>query len=166
MCRNSQSRRLISKNIKRSVRSEGKKNYESNLSHFTQLCLYSLSCFSSTAFGAWDKATASGGLIQTRALDFGGGPFANYTVLAVHRGDPANPNHAFVSISFPAFVGAITGIAQNGVGISEKVWMTYDKRSLQSGSYDGLADVFVLRDLLEKVSNRAEAIAYVNKAPR
>jgi len=119
-----------------------------------------------TAFGAWGKASATGGLIQTRALDFGGGPFANYTVLAVHRSDPANPNHAFVSVSFPGFVGAITGIAQNGVGISEKVWMTYDKRSLQPGSYDGLADVFVLRDLLEKTSNRAEAMDYITKAKR
>ena len=38
--------------------------------------------------GAWGKATASsghpGGLLQLRALDFGNGPFANYSVMQVH----------------------------------------------------------------------------------
>ena len=52
----------------------------------------------------------------------GGGPFANNSVLFVHRNDPANPEHAFASIGWPSFVGAITGVAQNGIGISEKVW--------------------------------------------
>lgn len=33
-----------------------------------------------TAFGAWGPATEHGGLVQLRALDFGSGPFANYTV--------------------------------------------------------------------------------------
>lgn len=44
-----------------------------------------------TAYGAWGDATKNnghGGLTQVRALDFGGGPFANYTVIQVHRGDP------------------------------------------------------------------------------
>lgn len=119
-----------------------------------------------TAFGAWGPATEHGGLVQLRALDFGSGPFANYTVLAVHREDPGNPDHAFASVSFPAFVGVITGIAQNGIGVSEKVWMTYDKRSLQPGSYNGEADVFVLRDILEKTNTREEAAARLAKADR
>ena len=42
--------------------------------------------------------------------------------------------------------------------------MTYDKRSLQPGSYNGEADVFVLRDILEKTSTRAEAAEYLSKA--
>ena len=32
--------------------------------------------------------------------------------------------------------------------------MTYDKRSLQPGSYQGEADIFVLRDILQKAKNR------------
>ena len=84
-----------------------------------------------------------------------------------------------MSLSFPAFVGnthpflegvncaegmvgncyvllpgAVTGISQSGIGISEKVWMTYDKRELLPGSYNGLADVFVLRDILQNSKNR------------
>lgn len=119
-----------------------------------------------TAYGAWGKATPTGGLVQVRALDFGTGPFANYTVLSTHRGDASNPQHAFVSVSFPGFVGVITGVAQSGIGISEKVWMTYDKRSLQPGSYNGLADVFVLREILEHSKSKQEAETYINSVPR
>ena len=55
-----------------------------------------------TAYGAWGKATATGkGLIQVRALD---DPWANFTVAASFCSLP------FVSITFPDFVGAITGI--------------------------------------------------------
>jgi hypothetical protein len=55
-----------------------------------------------TAFGAWGPATASGDLIQLRALDLGGGPFANYTVVQVNRNSSMR---AFVSVSFPGMVG-------------------------------------------------------------
>jgi len=119
-----------------------------------------------TAYGAWGKATPGGGLLQVRALDFGGGPFANYTVIQTHRGDPANLDHSFASVSFPGFVGVITGVAQNGIGISEKVWMTYEKRSLQPGSYNGLADVLVLRQILETSKSKAEAEAYMQSVKR
>lgn len=125
--------------------------------------LIRMSC---TAYGAWGKATPNAGLIQLRALDFGTGPWPNYTIIAVHRGNPNNIDNAFVSVSFPAFVGAITGVSQSGVGISEKVWMTYNKRELQPGSYDGIADILVLRNILEYSKNRADAEAYVQTIPR
>jgi hypothetical protein len=106
-----------------------------------------------TAYGGWGKATPSGkGLVQLRALDFGSGPFANYTVVSVHR--QTENDNSFVSVSFPGFVGVITGVSQSGIGVSEKVWMTYDRRSLQPGSYDGEPDVFVLRDILQNSKNR------------
>lgn len=118
-----------------------------------------------TAYGAWGKASASNGLIQLRALDFGSGPFANYTVVAVHRG--LDQGYPFVSVCFPAFVGVITGVSESGIGVSEKVWMVYDTpTSLQPGSYNGEADVLVLRDILQFSRNRADAEDYLNKVNR
>lgn len=38
-----------------------------------------------TAYGTWGKSTSDGKLVQVRALDFGEGPFANYTIVSVHR---------------------------------------------------------------------------------
>jgi hypothetical protein len=120
-----------------------------------------------TAYGAWGKATPEGsGLVQLRALDFGGGPFANYTVVQVHRYPEDADFNNFVSISFPGMVGVITGVSQRGIGVSEKVWMTYDTRSMQPGSYDGEADVLVLRDILQNSKNRQDAEAYLKEANR
>lgn len=118
-----------------------------------------------TAYGAWGTATPDSKLVQIRALDFGGGPFANHTIVQVNR-DPNNPGNAFASITFPGMVGVITGVSENGIGVSEKVWMTYDKISLQPGHYDGEPDVFVLRDILEKSKNKAEAEAYMQNVKR
>ena len=120
-----------------------------------------------TAYGAWGNATPSGkGLIQTRALDFGSGPWSNYTIIGTHR-DDTNPDfNAFVSVTFPGMVGAITGVSQRGIGISEKVWMTYDEKNLQPGSFQGEADIFVLRDILQNSKSKADAEAYLKSIPR
>ena len=84
-----------------------------------------------TMFGAWGGASADGaGLVQLRALDFGSGPFANFTVLSVARaldggkggasGTSGVAVPAFASLSFPGFVGAITGVSTS-LALSEKV---------------------------------------------
>lgn len=120
-----------------------------------------------TAYGAWGPATpADTELVQVRALDFGTGPFANYTVIQVQHLSAAEQGQSFVAVSFPGFAGVITGVSQNGIGISEKVWMTYDTPDLQPGTYDGEADVMVLRDILQLTSSREEAEAYLQQARR
>lgn len=118
-----------------------------------------------TAYGAWGKATPTGDLTQIRALDFGSGPFGNYTILAVYRSLPSasEQERAFATVMFPGMVGVITGVSDKGVGISEKVWMTYDTPSLQPGTYDGEPDVFVLRDLLQKAGTKEEAEKHMNE---
>jgi len=124
--------------------------------------LIRMSC---TALGAYNTATATGDLLQLRALDFGGGPFANNTVVAVHR-TPEGDGKSYVTVSFPSFVGVITGVSESGVGVSEKVWMTYDTPSIQPGSYDGIPDVLALRDILAKAGNKEEAENYLASANR
>lgn len=120
-----------------------------------------------TALGAWGPATENNHMLQLRALDFGGGPWGNNTIMYVHKNDPTNPDHAFVSIFFPGMVGVITGVAQNGIGVSEKVWMVYDTPSnLQPGSFEGEADVMVLRDILELSSSRKDAEKYLQNVNR
>jgi len=81
--------------------------------------------------GATGKATPSGGLNQLRALDFGGGPFANYSVLTVYHPDDGND---FASVGFAGFANLVTGISEY-VGVSEKVHMTYNGSGLQPGTY-------------------------------
>lgn len=119
-----------------------------------------------TVFGAWGDATPKdAGLLQLRALDFGTGPWAKYTVIQVHHDDNA-PMNSFVSVSFPAFVGVITGVSEHGIGVSEKVMMVHGDKSIPPGNYKGEPDVFVLRDILEFSKNRQEAEDYVQTIPR
>jgi hypothetical protein len=156
-----------------------------------------------TMFGAWGSASESGNLLQLRALDFGSGPLANFTLLAVHRpppvvssapalasrtatpavsssssssfgedvlpgvGDPAGDlPYAFASLGFPGLVGVVTGISEEGIGLSEKVWEVYNTTTgVQPGAYDGEADVLVMRDVLELAPNRSTAEAYMRADP-
>ena len=100
--------------------------------------------------GAWGGATPSGSLVQLRSLDFGGGPFANSTMLIVHHpttsGSAQTGAQPFASLSFPAFVGVVTGFSQS-VALSEKVHMVTGGHN-PPGSYHGRSTSFVIRDMV------------------
>ena len=68
--------------------------------------------------GAWGAATPNGKLTQLRTLDFGGGPFADRSMLVVHH--PTDTSIPFAALSFPAFTGIVTGFSKN-LAQSEKV---------------------------------------------
>lgn len=125
-----------------------------------------------TAIGAWGKAVKNqSGLLQVRALDFGSGPWSNNTIVYVYKDNTDASFNSFVAVSFPGFVGAITGMSDKGIAISEKVWMInnpnpHDDDGLQPGSYDGEADCFVLRDILQHAKNRKEAEDYLESVKR
>merc|ERR1711871_1402862 len=90
---------------------------------------------------------------------------ANYTTLQVHR--PTDGSSAFASVVFPGLVGVITGINENGIGLSEKVWEVYNTTTgVQPGTYQGEAVVMVSRDVLELASNRQAAEDYMRQANR
>lgn len=125
-----------------------------------------------TIVGAYGMSTSpQNNLIQLRALDFGDGPWVNNTIVYVHKKNPDNANNAFVSVAFPAFVGVITGTSQAGIGISQKVWLTDgtnddEGSGLKPGSFQGLSDVFVLRNILEYSLSKVDAEAYLQSIPR
>ena len=125
-----------------------------------------------TAYGAWGDAnvnnpSGSGGLVQVRALDFGNGPFVNYTIVATYRDNDNSADPIFTTVTFPGMVGSITGMSDKGVAISEKVWMTSGtKKDLQPGNYHGIPDVFMLRHVLQNAKTKEEAIQYAQDAKR
>jgi hypothetical protein len=118
-----------------------------------------------TAYGAWGKSTPNSGLIQLRALDFGSGPFANYTVIQTHR--PTESSNAFISVAFPCMIGVVTGVSQSGIGLSQKVWTVYDENGeavFLPGAYDGEPAVYVIRDILQNSKNRFAFSTYVSRS--
>jgi len=102
--------------------------------------------------GAWGSATPIGTLLQLRSLDFGGGPFANNSILLVHH--PAPPTagslpqfQQFAALSWPGFVGAVTGFNPS-LSLSEKVNDIHGGGT-PHGTYHGQTTALVLRDVLQ-----------------
>jgi hypothetical protein len=112
--------------------------------------------------GAWGAATPDGHLRQMRTLDFGEGPWANASVVSVYH--PSHGN-AFASVSFPGFVGAVTGFSRR-ITLSQKVWDVTGESGNQPGSYDGEADALVIRRLLQFANSTAEAVHMAQTAHR
>jgi len=112
--------------------------------------------------GAWGDATASRNLVQLRTLDFGQGPMANHTFLAVHH--PSDSVIDFALYSFPSFVGAVTGFSEK-IGLSEKVDdVTHGMRP--EGSYNGQTATMVIRDILQFSNTKEEAVSIASQATR
>lgn len=98
--------------------------------------------------GAWGAGTADGDLLQYRTLDFGGGPFANNNVLTVHH--PDDSKNTFASVSFPGFVGIVTGFSDH-LAISE-IGDAF-RGVAKPGTYKGIGDVFTERDIVQFADN-------------
>ena len=113
--------------------------------------------------GAWGAATPDQKLVQLRTLDFGGGPFADQTMLVVHH--PTDTSIPFAALSFPAFTGVVTGFSSK-LAQSEKVDDVSGSGGRPEGSYDGQAVAMVIRDMVQLSSTKEEAIAIANQAQR
>ena len=115
--------------------------------------------------GAWGSATPMGTLLQLRSLDFGGGPFANNSILIVHH-PPAMPDgtsQSFASLSWPGFAGAVTGFNPT-LSLSEKV-NDVTGGPKPKGTYHGQTTALVLRDVLQFAqANEASAVGAKEKA--
>lgn len=112
--------------------------------------------------GAWGDATPDGKLTQMRTLDFGGGPFADRSILVVHH--PSDTDHEFAALSFPGFVGIVTGFSKY-LAQSEKVDdVTGGRRP--KGSYDGQAVAMVIRDMVQLAKTKEEAVSIAQAAKR
>mmetsp|Transcript_42390 Transcript_42390/g.102013 ORF Transcript_42390/g.102013 Transcript_42390/m.102013 type:complete len:472 (-) Transcript_42390:196-1611(-) len=133
--------------------------------------------------GATKTATTHGSLVQLRSLDFGAVPFSNYGMMVVHHQEAKEGERpdAFAMVSFPGFVGAVTGLNSAGLVQSEKV--SYNARSAGynqtcikpggvdiygcvPGTYDGEGVPFVIRRFLETAPTKAAAEDIIHDAKR
>lgn len=114
--------------------------------------------------GAWGPATAQvgGGLVQLRALDWEtGGPFQRFPTVTVWHPEAGN-GYPFSTLGFSGMLGALTGVSSTGMGISEKLW----------DSYNGVQNVFgyvwnfLLQDILQYDWDTDLALSRVASANR
>jgi len=124
--------------------------------------------------------------VQLRALDFGAVPFSNWGMLVVHHKDEAlvtsdGAPGKFAMVTFPGFVGAVSGFNSAGLIQSEKVSynamsagypkacykpLGLDTEGCVPGTYDGEGLPFVIRRFIETSANKAEAEELIANAKR
>jgi len=76
--------------------------------------------------GAWGSATANGGLLQLRALDWGtSSPFQQWPLLTVFHYDNTTFN-SHAALGWVGLYGTITGFSSANMAISEKLWDAYE----------------------------------------
>jgi len=111
--------------------------------------------------GAWNKATASGGLLQLRALDWTtDGPFQQWPLLTTFHPDDGSFTHT--TFGFVGLYGTITGWSANNIAISEKIWDAYE--GIQN--IRGYPWTLMLQDILRFDHDVDEAIARISGANR
>lgn len=119
-----------------------------------------LSEYHCTFFAAYRKATANGGLIQIRALD--------YATEAHIQDHPAliithpQGGHAFVNIGWLGFIGCVSGMNEEGIAVSE----IGDSFGEEHETLEGEPMPFVLRDVLEKSDSTKKGVSLIRKAKR
>jgi len=117
--------------------------------------------------GAWDKSLASGsGLIQLRALDWSvDGPFIDWPQVTVYH--PSNPDeNAFANVGFPGWIGLMTGMNDQKMGISEIGASYAGETAFPSEDRHGYPFTWMLRDILQFNSTGDEGLKTMQDADR
>jgi len=115
-------------------------------------------------YGAWGKAVANvnATLVQLRALDWAtDGPFQQWPLVLIYHPNQGN-GHAFSTLGWTGFIGALTGYSSAPVAVCEKVWDSYTNTS----SRLGYPFHFLLRDILQYDPDVDSAIMRMENAAR
>jgi len=122
--------------------------------------------------GAWGEAVKKDGYTyHLRSLDYDvDGPFKDYPQVTIYH--PNNGN-AFAQVGWPGSVGALTGMNEQAISISE-IGVSFPDDSFEQGTVPntppeevhGQPWMFVLRDVLQFSSNIEEAKNTVTNANR
>jgi hypothetical protein len=122
-------------------------------------------------FGSWGDAVAeSGHLIQLRALDWDmEGPWRNYNALIVYHPSDPKQGHRWLNVAFPGWVGALTGMSEKQMAISE-IGVTYPDSTWgpPEGTVPipGVPFIDLLRNILKVDNTIDDAISRMQNAKR
>ena len=101
--------------------------------------------------GLWGQTLLPGGTtksMQLRALDWNmDGPFRNYAAVQVWHANKGE-GQSFATVGFPGFLGALSGMNDQKLAISE-IGVSYPDPSFGSESRIGVPFIFMLREILQ-----------------
>lgn len=113
-----------------------------------------------TSFAAFGPATADGRLLHGRNLDhLALQDVARSGFVAIYEPEGAYP---FITVTYPANVGVMHGMNVHGISVS----MSYSLATPPNLTTDGIAFMFLLRQVLERASTLDQAVEMILEAPR
>ncbi|MDM8005234.1 MAG: C45 family autoproteolytic acyltransferase/hydrolase [Phycisphaerae bacterium] len=113
--------------------------------------------FHCSGFALLKEATAEGQLLHGRVLDYGVSlRLQEHAVLIIQEPDNHIP---FVNVSYAGFIGSVTGMNFEQIGIGEM-------GGRGEGKWQGIPMSFLVRMVLEQAKTLDEAIAVFEKNPR
>ncbi|BAS28503.1 C45 family autoproteolytic acyltransferase/hydolase [Limnochorda pilosa] len=113
-----------------------------------------------TSFAAFGVATSDGRLLHGRNLDYlPMQTVGRYGLVAIYEPEGAYP---FITVTYPANVGVMQGMNVHGISVS----MSYSFATSENVTADGIAFMFLLRQVLEQASTLDQAVEMIVRAPR
>ena len=113
--------------------------------------------FHCSGFALFGKATDGGELLHGRILDYmTEAGLQDYAVVTVAKPDGFN---AFVSVGYAGFVGTVTGMNAEQIGLGEM-------GGRGEGDWDGMPMSFLMRKVLEEADTLQQAVSIFEKTPR
>mmetsp|Transcript_60711 Transcript_60711/g.130970 ORF Transcript_60711/g.130970 Transcript_60711/m.130970 type:complete len:448 (+) Transcript_60711:69-1412(+) len=119
---------------------------------------------SCSMIGAWGDALRDkeDGMVQLRALDWNmDPPIVNHPLVIVFHTE----HHAYVTVGVTGLVGALTGVSDQQLGISE-IGVSYPDDTFGKESRVGVPFVFLLRDILHSDKALDDSIDRMQSATR
>jgi predicted choloylglycine hydrolase len=116
--------------------------------------------FGCTSIVAFGEATASGALYHARNLDnLSMVDWAQYGYVVVYEPDQGHP---FITHIYPVYAGTMQAMNNQGITVS----MNYSLVDQADNSLDGMAMVFLMRQIVQYASSLDEAVEIVLGTPR
>ncbi|XP_065920265.1 protein dcd1B-like isoform X4 [Dysidea avara] len=116
-------------------------------------------------FGANKTATAAGGTLQLRALDWDiDGPFKNYPQVTIYHPNKGN-GHTFANVGWTGWIGSITGMSSVQMAISE-IGVSFPDDTFGHESRFGVPFTYLLRDILQFDNTLTDSMTRMTNAHR
>lgn len=118
-------------------------------------------------YGAYGAATLGGKTLQLRALDWDtGAGLQNHPVVVIyHPGNQSGLGHEFANIGWAGWVGVLTGMSKQQLGISE-IGIAYPDKTFGDESFIGIPFVFLEREIVQRARDIWDAMYRISAANR
>lgn len=117
-------------------------------------------------YGLWGPATMSGKTLQLRALDWDtGAGLQNHPTVTIYH--PLNPamGVAFANVGWAGWIGVLTGMSENRLGISE-IGISYPDSTFGNESFVGIPFIFLERKIVQYADSVFDAMDMIKNANR